>query len=125
MIVLDSSAILAVLLKEPGRDFVLDRIQGAFATVVTFCETLTVMVRNKSDARSEAEAILALGVPIVPVAQSLAIEAASMIAKTQFYGLSLGDRLCIGLGKELNAEVLTGDRVWREINLGAKITLIR
>jgi PIN domain nuclease of toxin-antitoxin system len=124
VIVLDSSAILAVLLNEPERDFVLERIQGSFATIVTDCEAIGVMVRNKADAQAEANAILELGVRIVPVSLELAIEAAAMIEKTQFFGLSLGDRLCIGLGRAMDAEILTGDRVWTRVDLGARITLI-
>ena len=41
MIVLDASAILAVLLEEPGADIVLSQIRGAEASIVNVCEVLT------------------------------------------------------------------------------------
>ncbi len=31
------------------------------------------------------------------------------------YGLSLGDRACLSLGKNLNAKIITCDKVWKSL----------
>jgi PIN domain nuclease of toxin-antitoxin system len=54
-----------------------------------------------------------------------AIIAASFDSLTRKYGLSLGDRACLALAKSKNLPVLTADKVWKELDLGVKIRLIR
>jgi PIN domain nuclease of toxin-antitoxin system len=43
------------------------------------------------------------------------------------YGISLGDKYCLALGKIVNKPIYTADRAWKqfESSLGIQITLIR
>ena len=43
------------------------------------------------------------------------------------YGISLGDKYCLALGKLLNKPIYTADRAWKqfESSLNVQITLIR
>ena len=51
--------------------------------------------------------------------------AASFDEVTKQHGLSLGDRACLALAKLRNLPVLTADTIWKELDLGVKIKLIR
>ena len=51
--------------------------------------------------------------------------AGSLIAKTEKYGLSLGDRSCLALAIALKAPVYTTEQVWRNLKVGIPIHVIR
>jgi PIN domain nuclease of toxin-antitoxin system len=55
-------------------------------------------------------------IEIVVFDQEQALQAAEIFPLTKPYGLSLGDRACIGLAKIRNLAVLTADIAWTEIN---------
>ena len=124
-VVLDASAMLALLLNEPGRDRVLARIAEARIGLVNHVEVLTrLMRRGEGDAglsryRSVAAPLL------VPLDEDQAFHAARLLAPTRDFGLSLGDRCCLALGAALGAPVLTADRIWAGIDVGVAIEVIR
>jgi ribonuclease VapC len=51
--------------------------------------------------------------------------AGDLIAATEQYGLSLGDRSCLALAITLRLPVYTTERVWRNLQLGVPIHVIR
>ena len=62
---------------------------------------------------------------IVEFDMEQAIIAASFDSTTKKYGLSLGDRACLALVKHQKLPALTADKVWKELDLGIKVKLIR
>jgi ribonuclease VapC len=46
-------------------------------------------------------------------------------AETRRTGVSLGDRFCLALARELSLPALTADRRWKDLGLGVEIQLIR
>jgi PIN domain nuclease of toxin-antitoxin system len=48
-----------------------------------------------------------------------------LLAKTENRGLSLGDRSCLALAIALKAPVYTTEQVWRGLDLGVVIHVIR
>jgi len=48
-----------------------------------------------------------------------------LAAKTKRRSISLGDRACLALAIELGMPVLTGDRAWRDLDIGVEIRLFR
>jgi len=44
---------------------------------------------------------------------------------TRHLGLSLGDRCCLALAKELGADVYTAERKWAGLDLGVTVRVIR
>lgn len=49
MVVLDTSAVLAVLLREPGADFVIGQMHGAEISIINMCEVLTKSAESGGD----------------------------------------------------------------------------
>lgn len=68
---------------------------------------------------------LSLGTVPVPFTSEQARIAGDLIAITEKYGLSLGDRSCLALAITLKAPVYTTEQVWRGLKIGVPIHVIR
>lgn len=68
-----------------------------------------------------------LSIVCVPADADLALEAGLLQPATQPAGLSLGDRFCLALARQLSVPAITSDRAWMDIAAaaGAEIVLIR
>ena len=125
--ILDSSALLAALLNEPGKERVDAVINGAMMTTVNLAEVAGHFAKLGLD-HAEIETILN-ELPIIDVQpdRELAIEAGIMRPVGESVGLSLGDRVCLAQAKRVNATALTTDRAWKEVadRLGVSVELIR
>jgi PIN domain nuclease of toxin-antitoxin system len=115
MMVLDASAMLAYLFRESGCDLVASHIENACISTVNLSEVAGRFVRDGIDAAPIIRNIASTAIEIVPFTWEQALQAANLVPKTKPYGLSLGDRACLGLAKERNLTVLTADRVWATI----------
>jgi len=124
-VVLDASALLAILYQEPGGEGVLNYLPGSLLSAVNLSEVVT---KSVDMGMTLEEADLALsGFPYEVVAFDAehASVAASLRAATRPFGLSLGDRACLALGLTSGLPVLTADRKWGECRLGVEILKIR
>ncbi|WP_315762007.1 type II toxin-antitoxin system VapC family toxin [Sphingomonas sp. Y38-1Y] len=124
-VVLDASAILAVLLDEPGRERVLPVMTGAFVSSVNLGEVLSRAVDQGFDVDQTASGLARLEMQIMPFAHADAIEAARLRLTTKRVGASLGDRACLALAQRLRLPVLTADRAWSSLGLAVEIVQIR
>ncbi|MFM9863413.1 MAG: type II toxin-antitoxin system VapC family toxin [Micropepsaceae bacterium] len=125
MIVVDASALLALLKNEPGADAVIEHMVDPVMSTVNLAETLTRLAEDGGDAETiKAELDEGL-IEFVPVSDGHALAAAQLRVPTKRWGLSLGDRICLALGRELRLPVLTADRRWKEFDVGVEIVLIR
>ena len=125
-IVLDASAVLAVLNGEAGADKLTPQLLSAStSSTVNLAEVQGKLVNRGISPRDAWEATLS---PIGEVAAFTAEHAritGSLIAQTRALGLSLGDRACLALGLALKAPVYTADRSWKNLKLGVRIRVIR
>ena len=122
--VLDSSAALAVLFEEPGREIVIPLLKGALISSANASEVLRVL-RRKGNGPADAKlAFHHLGLHVQVFDAEDAAEAADIGHAAPH--LSFGDCACIALARRASADqVLTADRVWAQTKLGVKIRLIR
>ena len=116
MIVLDASALLAYLLREPGHEVVAKYIEDACISTVNLSEVAGRLIRDGIDASPLIQHIEKTSIEIVPFTPAHALCAAGFIAKTKRYGLSLGDRACLGLAAARNLAALTADLAWADID---------
>jgi len=125
-VVLDASALLALLNDEPGAEkLTLDLLGSASCSTVNLAEVQTKLVNEGGSPEEAWEDALSPIREAVPFTEDQAKIAGSLAAQTLRWGLSLGDRACLALGIALNAPVYTADRNWRKLRLGVQIHVIR
>ena len=125
MIVLDSSALLALIQNERGGEMVADRARGAMMSAVNYVEVVTRVIDLDLPETKAFEAVRRLRIDVVAHDKQLAERAGILRRATRHLGLSLGDRSCLALAERAAASVLTADRCWAELDLGIDIELIR
>jgi ribonuclease VapC len=125
-IVLDASAVLALLNNEPGADKLTpELLSDATCSTVNLAEVQSKLV-SMGGAPDEAwEDTLSTIREAAPFTEEHARFAGSLIAQTRALGLSLGDRACLALGLVLKAPVYTADKSWKKLKLGVSIHVIR
>ncbi len=128
--VLDASALLAFVLKEPGREVVSLAISGgAVIGAVNYAEALSKLTEKVGSAWVWEERICEMTrsrLVIEPFLEGDAVRAAELRPLSRRQGLSLGDRACLAIATRLGARVLTSDRAWREVpDLAVPVMLIR
>ncbi len=127
MVVLDASALLALLLREPGADRVKAALDGAAMAVVNLAEVVSHYAKLGA-ARPDIEALLRpLPIRAAPVDATLSYDAGMLRRITLERGLSLGDRYCLALARREGVPALTAERRWPEIAgaAGVKVEVIR
>lgn len=125
-VVLDASAIMAILDQEPGADkLTTDLLDHAVVSAVNLAEIQTVLV-NRGAAPEDAWRDACSPVrDIAAFTGELARLTGTLVDQTRALGLSLGDRACLALGISLGAPVYTADRAWKKLKLGIPIHLLR
>jgi PIN domain nuclease of toxin-antitoxin system len=125
-IVLDASALLAVLNQEPGADKLTPQLlSAASSSTVNLAEVQSKLVKRGLDPDDAWEAAMSPIREAVAFTAEHARIAGSLITQTQALGLSLGDRACLALALALKAPVYTADRSWKGLKLGVRIHIIR
>jgi ribonuclease VapC len=124
-VVIDSSAVLAVLLSERGSDRVVPVLEGGLLSTVNLIEVHTRMISLGAVAAHAWNRIINLHCEICPLTEEQARIAAELVTETRPYGLSLGDRACLALAIERKATVYTTDSAWENLNLGVRVEVIR
>jgi PIN domain nuclease of toxin-antitoxin system len=127
-LILDSSALLAAVLEEPGGEAVelaLAEGPSAFLASVNFAEAIAVLVRLHGMAPREArDDLLALGVTVLPFGAEEA-EPAAILHAAHRGVLSLGDAACLATAMVRGLPVLTADRAWAPLGLPVEVRLVR
>lgn len=126
-VVLDASALLALLHDEPGAAKVAEVLAGSRICSVNLAEVVGHFVHLGMPA-NEIDAMLhPLPIEVVAADEALARIAGRLRGVTASAGLSLGDRFCLALAERDGLPALTADRQWRKIAdaVGAKIVVIR
>jgi ribonuclease VapC len=130
-IVFDASAVLAMILKEPGGERVekvLDAAgQGPTMRIaissVNWCEVLTKLQRSPASLTPEELAGILSGVEVVAFERSDAELAARLNSPAPF--ISLGDRACLALAHSRKATAWTTDRIWKQVKAGVSVETLR
>ena len=124
MIVLDTSAVMAFLLDEPGAVVVEHGLPESVMCAVNFSELVQKLDYYKTQTDTIVDRLMGLGLTVqslVPMMPTVA----RLYPDTKAKGSSLGDRACLALGQCLEVPVLTADRAWSELDLQMEIRQIR
>lgn len=110
--VIDASALLALLLGEPGAERVKAVLDGGLVSLVNMAEVVTHYAKLGA-ARADIEALLRpLPIRLVPIDAALSVDAGMLRSLTIEGGLSLGDRYCLALARREGLPALTAERRW-------------
>lgn len=122
-VVLDASAVLALLLDEPGAGKVKAALDGALLGAVNLSEIVSHYAKLGAT-RPDIETLLrSLPIHVVPVDAGLSYDAGMLRPLTLPGGLSLGDRYCLALAKREGVPALTAERRWPDIAAAAGVTV--
>jgi PIN domain nuclease of toxin-antitoxin system len=118
MIVLDASALLALLQREEGADLVTQALadpQGALISSVNHAEVVARLSDWGVPLGAIQEALSALPLRVVAFDEALPYRSGQLRPLTRAKGLSLGDRACLALAQRDSLTALTADRSWQAL----------
>jgi ribonuclease VapC len=127
-VVLDTSALLAILNEEPGSEMVTEQLESlkTFSmSTVNVAEAYGKLVGRGISFTDAWEAVTASVSDITAFDEEQARIAGQLVPPTRSLGLSLGDRACLALAMVLKVPVYTADRAWKNLKVGVPIHIIR
>ena len=124
-VVLDASAILALIRDEAGADQVAGHIGRAAVSAVNLHEVIRELLVNGLDEATIRELLDELRLDIRAHDRGAAYAAATLHARTGDTGRGLGDQSCLALALHLGIPVLTADPDLKKLKVkGLKIEIV-
>jgi PIN domain nuclease of toxin-antitoxin system len=125
-VVLDASALLALLHNERGADKVEEAILNkAVISTVNWSEVIQKAIARNIRIDDLDSELTVVGLSFFSFDIQQAHIAGSLWQQTKELGLSLGDRACLALAIHLDLPVLTADKIWQQLDIDLSIELIR
>lgn len=124
-VVLDASALLALLNQEEGAERVAPFLADAVISTVNLAEVVTRLALAGMPEAAIRETLALLPLEAIPFDVEHGIEVGLLAPTTRPSGLSLGDRACLVLARRLGATAVTADQAWVGIDAGVPVELIR
>ena len=124
-VMLDASAVLALIQNEPGSLRVAGVLARSMISAVNWTELITKLVQKTNDPSLVLRHLSVLKLRVLPWTETSAGHSARF-AHLAARGLSLGDRACISEASLAGIRILTADRRWKEIDeIAGQVDLIR
>ena len=124
-VVLDASALLCLLNDEPGADRVVDVLTRSITGTASLAEVVSKLRDRGSPLDEVREALGGLHLDVRSLTPAQALIVGDLRPATKALGLSLGDRTCLALAIDLQAEMLTTDGPLASADVGITITNVR
>jgi len=125
-IVLDASAVLAVINAEQGHEKLTpELLAGAVSSTVNLAEVHAKLLSRGWTSQEAWEDATSPVAEAVPFDAEQARISGDLIIQTKPRGLALGDRACLALGIAFDAPVYTAEKAWKKLKPGIPIHLIR
>ena len=123
--VLDSSAILAVLLNEPGEDVVTEYKGDALVSSINLAEVAAKFADRGAIPAEWLYPFSLMRLEVVAFDEDQALASGQLRQSTRRRGLSLGDRACLQLAAQRGLPAVTADRAWAGLEVGVEVRVIR
>jgi ribonuclease VapC len=124
-VVLDASAVLAFLRREPGADCIEPHLAQACISAISYAEVIQKGIDAGACPAAVRNAVDLLQLEVVPFDRNLALIAAELWPITREAGLSMAERCSLALAKQRGQPILTADPDWKRLPLGIDIECIR
>jgi ribonuclease VapC len=122
--VLDSSAILAWLLRETGGELV-EAFLPSLVSAVNLTEVAYVAARRGLDIEEVRRVVAELPLTVVPFDDDQVYLTADLHSRTRDLGLSLADCACLSLADRSGLPAITAEQSWAAVPLGVEVRPIR
>ncbi len=125
--VLDTSAIMAMILEESGADIAVQFADRAAVSANIIAEVATKLFERGMKLADVKRDILQFRFDVHSVDEAMSIAIGALRPLTKSAGLSLGDRSCLALAAKLGLPAITADKAWASIAdaVGVEVVLIR
>ena len=124
-VVIDASALLALLWSEPGSEIVSAVMEDAVISAVNWAEIVSKLQERGIDLDVARPMLSELPVAVLPFDAEQAYAAGAMRMQSKHLGLSIGDRACLALAAQLSAPAYTADKVWAKLETGVEVVVVR
>ncbi|NQT74525.1 MAG: type II toxin-antitoxin system VapC family toxin [Chloroflexi bacterium] len=124
-VVLDASALLALLNSEPGADVVAESIPEAAINAVNLSEVVGKLCTAGMPEKAIRQALHGLDLEVIAFEEEQSYSVGLLRVVTDNVGLSLGDRACLDTARRLDVPALTADKVWKELSVETVVRLVR
>ncbi|WP_044076860.1 type II toxin-antitoxin system VapC family toxin [Prochlorothrix hollandica] len=111
-VVVDASAVLALLNQENGSETIAQLIDDAVISAVNLSEVIAKLADAEITEEDIKQILSSLNLEVASFNQEQGFVAGMLRPSTKSIGLSFGDRACLALGISLNLPILTTDRLW-------------
>lgn len=123
-VVLDASALIAMLKGERGAAKVAAGVAGARVSSVNYAEVVSHFIHAGMPERQVDAMLDPLPLTVVPADKALAQIAGRLRTPTAEAGLSLGDRFCLALARRDGLPAWTSDQNWRKIANAVEVKVV-
>jgi PIN domain nuclease of toxin-antitoxin system len=124
-VVLDASALLALLHQESGSELVATQIEQSVICAVNYAEVVSKLSEKGMSLTAIQGLFTLLPLNIIDFNTHMAFLSGELRISTRSLGLSLGDRACLATGKILGLPVMTADKNWLKVSIDVEIWCIR
>ncbi|PCG09828.1 VapC toxin family PIN domain ribonuclease [Sphingomonas ginsenosidimutans] len=124
-VVLDASALLCLLNDEPGAGRVVEVLTRSVMGTTNLAEVVSKLRERGLSLEEVREALGGLHLDVRPLSPSQAMIIGDLRPATKPLGLSVGDRACLALALDLDAELFTTDADLASADAGVGITDVR
>ena len=125
-VVLDASAVIAVLRSEQGADRVQSVLGNAMISAVNLQEVFKELLEDNIAPDLAHAMVQQLQLDVCDHDETAALHAAALHTATKRYGRGIGDRSCMSLAISKGVPVLTADKEWARVEVdGLDIVFIR
>jgi PIN domain nuclease of toxin-antitoxin system len=124
-VVLDASAVLALLANERGAELVQRTLGSALISAVNLSEVLAKLADRGIPEQEQRVIRASLEIEVRGFDESSAWIASGLRGATKAQGLSTGDHACLALAIHERLPLLTADRAWSKLDVGVEIRTLR
>lgn len=124
-LVLDASAVTAVLRSERGHENVVPHLRGGLISSVNLAEVYCTVRMHGSSPEQDEISIRMMQLSVIPFDDQQAKIVASIYQAKLGGTVGIADRVCMALGILSGLPVLTGDHNWLEHEVGVEVRLFR
>ena len=125
-VVLDASAVIALLRDETGSELIATYIGDAAISAVNLQEVVKALLLRGVNIEAARKMLDALHLDVRAHDVEDAYDAAKLHEATMVHGSGLGDRTCMALAIKEKCPVITTDQAWAKLDIdGLKVVLVR